>query len=189
MTDAELLKELDRRVDAGAIVPFTAKDGALVESLSFTSRPLTRETLREAWNSFRASIGFDALGWPVHFGIARWYEDHEMLLHAAAVFEHLHREVRRGYDQAREVAYYQADYLPEMLQLYSELSDDERVNQLFGQLEELYEDDHIAVSEYSDGLLAAIGTAEESRSTAEYSLLHSATRTIETSAGLEQRQR
>ena len=178
MTDAELLEELDRRVDAGAIVPFTAEDGALVEGLSFTSRPLTRETLREAWNGFIAAIGLDALGWPVHFGIARWYEDHEMLLHAAAVFEHLHREVRRGYDQAGEVAYYQADYLPEMLQLYSELSDDERVSQLFGRLDELYEDGHVAISEYSDGLLAAIRTVDERRSTDGHSLLHSATRTI-----------
>ncbi len=178
MTDAELLDELDRRVDAGTIVPFTAEDGALVEGLSFTSRPLTRETLREAWNGCLAEIGLDTLGWPVHFGIARWYEDHEMLLHAAVVFEHLHRDVRRGYDRIEEVADYQADYLPEMLKLYAELSDRERVGQLFGRLEELYEDGHIAVSEYSDGLLAAIGTAEESRSTAEYSLLHSTTRTI-----------
>ncbi|MBH0202062.1 MAG: hypothetical protein HP496_07145 [Nitrospira sp.] len=101
-----------------------------------------------------------------------------MLLHAAAVFEHLHREVRREYDRTEEVAGYQADYFPEMLKLYAEMSDRERVSQLFGRLEELYEDGHLALSEYSDGLLAAIGTVEEGSSTAEHSLLHSAKRTI-----------
>ncbi len=178
MTDVELRVDLQRQFEESGDVPFSIEEGALIAKLSFTTRSLTKETFREAWTGFLAEIGSDTLGWPVHFGIARWYEDHEMLLHAAAVFEHLHREVRRGYDQAGEVAYYQADYLPQMLQLYPELSDDERVSQLFGRLEELYEDGHITVSEYSDGLLAAIGTAEESRSTAEHSLLHSATRTI-----------
>lgn len=178
MTDVELLVDLQPQFEESGDVPFSIEEGALIAKLSFTTRSLTKETFREAWTGFLAEIGSDTLGWPVHFGIACWYEDHEMLLHAAAVFGHLHREVRRGYDQAGEVAYYQADYLPQMLQLYSELSDDERVSQLFGRLEELYEDGHITVSEYSDGLLAAIGTAEESRSTAEHSLLHSATRTI-----------
>jgi len=101
-----------------------------------------------------------------------------MLLHATAVFEHLHRDVRRGYDRIEEVASYQADYLPEMLKLYAEMSDRERVGQLFGRLEELYEDGHLALSEYSDGLLAAIGTVKEGSSTAEHSLLHSAKRTM-----------
>ncbi|TKS58927.1 MAG: hypothetical protein EWM72_02579 [Nitrospira sp.] len=95
-----------------------------------------------------------------------------------SVFEHIHRDVRRGYDQIGEVAGYQADYLPGMLQLYAELSDSERVSQLFGRLEELYEDSHISISEYTDGLLAVIGTVDEHRSTDGHSLLHSATRTI-----------
>ncbi|HWF59662.1 MAG TPA: hypothetical protein VN666_05055 [Nitrospira sp.] len=179
MIDAELLEELGRRVDAGAIVPFSAEDGALVEGLSFASRPLTRETYKDAWKSFaEEELGVEHLGWPVHFGVAVWYWGHEMLLHAAAVFEHIHRDVRRGYDRIEEVAGYQADYLPEMLKLHAEMSDREKVSQLFGRLEELYEDGHLALSEYSDGLLAAIGTTEESRITAEHSLLHSATRTI-----------
>ncbi|MFY4728394.1 hypothetical protein [Nitrospira sp. BLG_2] len=73
---------------------------------------------------------------------------------------------------------HQANYLPEMLQLYSELSDNERVSQLFGRLDELYEDGHVAISEYSAGLLAAIRTVDKRRSTDGHSLLHSATRTI-----------
>ncbi len=178
MTDVELLVDLQRQFEESGNIPFSIEEGALIEKLSFTARSLTIENFRDGWTGFLAEIGLDTLGWPVHFGIALWYEDHEMLLHAAAVFEHLHRDVRRGYDRIEEVAGYQADYLPEMLKLYAEMSDRERVGQLFGRLEELYEDGHIAVSEYSDGLLAAIGTAEESRSTAEYSLLHSATRTI-----------
>ena len=178
MTDAELLEELERQFEESGDVPFSIEEGALIAKLSFTSFSLTRETFREAWTGFLAEIGLDTLGWPVHLGIALWYEDHEMLLHATAVFEHLHRVVRRGYDRIEEVAYYQANYLPEMLKLYAEMSDRERVGQLFGRLEELYEDGHLALSEYSDGLLAAIGTAEKSRSTVEYSLLHSATRTI-----------
>ncbi|MEK6803678.1 MAG: hypothetical protein AABZ34_13595 [Nitrospirota bacterium] len=178
MTDIELLEELERRFDAAGEVSFAVEEGALVESLSFTSRLLTREAYKDAWKSFVEELGVEHLGWPVHFGVAVWYWEHEMLLHAAAVFEHIHRDVRRGYDQIGEVADYQADYLPEMLKLYAELSDRERVSQLFSRLEELYEDGHVAVSEYSDGLLAAIGIAEESRSTTEHSLLHSATRTI-----------
>nr|WP_281721430.1 hypothetical protein [Nitrosomonas nitrosa] len=178
MTDVELLVDLQRQFEESGAIPFSIEEGARIEKLSFTARSLTIENFRDAWTGFLAEIGLDMLGWPVHFGIALWYEDHEMLLHSAAVFEHLHRDVRRGYDRIEEVAGYQADYLPEMLRLYAEMSDRERVGQLFGRLEELYEDGHIAVSEYSDGLLAAIGTAEESRSTAEHSLLHSATRTI-----------
>lgn len=178
MTDSELLEELEGQFEEPGNVPFSLEEGALIAKLSFTIRSLTRETFRDAWTGFLAEIGLDTLGWPVHFGIALWYEDHEMLLHAAAVFEHLHRDVRRGYDRIEEVAGYQADYLPEMLKLYAEMSNRERVGQLFGRLEELYEDGHIAVSEYSDGLLAAIGTVKEGSSTAEHSLLHSAKRTI-----------
>ena len=178
MTDVELLVDLQRRFEESGDVSFSIEEGALIEKLSFTVRSLTIENFRDAWTGFLAEIGLDTLGWPVHFGIALWYEDHEMLLHAAAVFEHLHRDVRRGYDSTEEVAYYQADYLPEMLKLYAEMSDRQRVGQLFGRLEELYEDGHIAVSEYFDGLLTTIGTVEKSRSTAEHSLLHSATRTI-----------
>lgn len=178
MTDVELLEDLQCQFEKSGDIPFSIEEGALIAKLSFTSRPLTREIFRDAWTAFLVEIGLDTLGWPVHFGIALWYEDHEMLLHAAAVFEHLHRKVRRGYDQAGEVAYYQADYLPEMLQLYSELSDNERVSQLFGRLDELYEDGHVAISEYSDGLLAAIRTVDKRRSTDGHSLLHSATRTI-----------
>ncbi|MBX3330634.1 MAG: hypothetical protein KF722_09555 [Nitrospira sp.] len=136
MTDVELLVDLQRRSEESGDILFSIEEGALIEKLSFTARSLTVENFRGAWTGFLVEIGLDTLGWPVHFGIALWYEDHEMLLHSAAVFEHLHREVRRGYDQAGEVAYYQADYLPEMLQLYSELSDNERVSQLFGRLDE-----------------------------------------------------
>lgn len=178
MTDAELLEELERQSDESGDVLFSIEEGALIAKLSFTTRSLTKETFREAWTGFLSEIGFDTLGWPVYFGIALWYEDHEMLLHAAAVFEHLHRDVRRGYDRIEEVAGYQIHYLPEMLKLYAEMSDRERVSQLFGRLEELYEDGHLPLSKYSDGLLAAIGTVEESSSTAKYSLLHSAKRTI-----------
>ena len=178
MTESELLNELERQFEEQGTVPFSLEEGTLIAKLSFTTRSLTIETFRDAWTAFLVEIGLDTLGWPVHFGIALWYQDHEMLLHAAAVFEHLHRDVRRGYDRIEEVAGYQADYLPEMLKLYTEMSDRERVGQLFGRLEELYEDGHIAVSEYSDGLLAAIGTAEEGSSTAELSLLLSAKRTI-----------
>jgi hypothetical protein len=178
MTEIELLKELERRFDAEGEVPFSVEDGALVESLSFTSRSLTRDTYKDAWNSFVKEVGIEHLGWPVHFGIALWYWDHEKPLHAAAVFEHIHRDVRQGYNQAGEVAYYQADYLPRMLQLYAELSDSERMSQLFGRLEELYEDGHVRISEYSDGLLAIIGAVEERRGADSDSLLHIATRTI-----------
>lgn len=178
MTDIELLGELERRFDADGKVPFAVEEGALVESLSFTSRSLARDTCKDAWNSFVKEAGAEHLGWPVHFGIAVWYWDHEMPLHAAAVFEHIHRDVRQGYKLAEEVAGYQADYLPRMLQLYTELADPERAAQLFGRLEELYEDGHLAISEYSDGLLAVIGAVEGSVGADSDSLLHSATRTI-----------
>lgn len=178
MTDVELLVDLQRQFEESGNIPFSIEEGALIEKLSFTARTLTIETFRDAWTGFLAEIGLETLVWPVHFGIALWYEDREMLLHAAAVFEHLHREVRRGYDQAGTVAFYQADYLPEMLKLYAEMSDRERVGQLFGRLEELYEDGHLAFAEYSDGLLATIGTVEENSIAAEHSLLHSAKRTI-----------
>lgn len=176
MTDAEKLEELERHFEAEGEVPFSAEAGTLVASLSFASRPLKRETCKDAWTKFLEEVGDENHGWPVHFGIAVWYQDHEMQLHAAAVFEHLHRVVRRGYDQAGEVADYQANYLPWMLQLYAELPDRERVSQLFSRLEELYEDGHLAISEYWDGLLAVIGAVEGRRSAD--SLLHSATRTI-----------
>lgn len=178
MTDAELLADLQHQFEECGNIPFSIEEGALIAKLSFTSYSLTRETFREAWNGFLQEIGLEKVGWPVHFGIALWYVDHEMLLHAAAVFEHLHRDVRRGYDRTEEVAGYQADYFPAMLKLYTEMFDRERVSQLFGRLEELYEDGHLALSEYSDGLLAAIGTVEEGSSTTEHSLLHSAKRTI-----------
>lgn len=178
MADLELLEELERRFDDEEQVPFSPETGALVESLSFASRPLTEETYKDAWANFLKEVGEEHLGWPVHFGIAVWYWEHEMRLHAAAVFEHIHRDVRREYDRIGEVAGYQADYLPTMLRLYAELHHRERVSQLFGRLEELYEDGHAAFSEYTDGLLAAIGTADHDRSADRHSLLHSATRTI-----------
>jgi hypothetical protein len=109
--------------------------------------------------------------------MALWYWEHEMRLHTAAVFEHIHRNVRQGYDQIGEIAGYRAEYFPAMLRLYAELFDRERVSQLFGRLEELYEDGDVAISEYLDGLLAAIGAAEENRADG-HSLRYSATRTI-----------
>jgi hypothetical protein len=121
LTDAELLEELERQSEESGDIPFSIEEGALIKKLSFTARSLTKETFREAWTGFLSEIGFDTLGWPVHFGIALWYQDHEMLLHAAAVFEHLHRDVRRGHDRTEEVAGYQADYFPKMLKLYAEM--------------------------------------------------------------------
>ncbi|HSE57928.1 MAG TPA: hypothetical protein VLA99_04425 [Nitrospiraceae bacterium] len=178
MTDAELLEELERQSEEKGIVPFSEQEGSIVAKLSFTSRSLSREIFREAWSGFLAEIGLEALGWLVHFGVAVWYWEQEMRLHAASVFEHIHRDVRRGYDQIEEVAYYQAHYLPGMLQLYAELSDSERVKQLFGRLQELYEDGHISVSEYTDGLIVTAETTGEHGSADEHSLLRSATRTI-----------
>jgi hypothetical protein len=54
----------------------------------------------------------------------------------------------------------------------------ERVHQLFGRLEELYEDGHIGISEYADGLIADIETTGERGSADSISLLHSATKTV-----------
>lgn len=129
MTDAELLDDIERRFEDKGTVPFSPEEGNLVERLSFTSRSFTRDSFRDAWNGFVAETG-PTLGWPIHFGIAVWYWEHEMRLQAASVFEYIHRDVRREYDRAEEVADYQAEYVPGMLQLYSELSDRERVNQL-----------------------------------------------------------
>ncbi|MEX5212817.1 MAG: hypothetical protein NW703_01515 [Nitrospiraceae bacterium] len=178
MTDAELLEELQRQFEEKGILPLSEEEGALVAKLLFTSRSLSREIFREAWSGFVADIGLGALGWAVHFGVALWYWEHEMPLHAASVFEYIHRDVRQGYDWMKEIGDYQAEYLPRMLQLYAELSDSERVKQLFGRLEELYEDGHIRVSEYTDGLIVTAETTGGRGSADEHSLLHSATRTI-----------
>ena len=176
MTDAELLRELEHRVEGGVPIPFSSEEGTHIERLSFTSRPFRRETFRDAWNAFLVEIGLEALGWPVNLGVAVWYWEHEMRLHAASVFEHIHRDVRRGYDQSGEVAGYQAEYIPGMPHLYAELYDSERVHQLFGRLEELYEDGHMSISEYADGLIVDIETTGERGSADSISLLHSATK-------------
>ncbi len=62
MTDAELLEELERQSEERGAVSFSLEEGALIVKLSFTSRPLTRETFREAWTGFLAEIGLDTLG-------------------------------------------------------------------------------------------------------------------------------
>ncbi|MGZ8381477.1 MAG: hypothetical protein ACXW4C_07550, partial [Nitrospira sp.] len=86
MTDVELLVDLQRQFQESGNIPFSIEEGARIEKLSFIARSLTIENFRDAWTGFLAEIGLDTLGWPVHFGIALWFEDHEMLLHAAAVF-------------------------------------------------------------------------------------------------------
>jgi hypothetical protein len=46
MTDSELLEELERRADDKGQVPFSHELGALLEGLSFASRPLYERNIQ-----------------------------------------------------------------------------------------------------------------------------------------------
>jgi hypothetical protein len=183
MSDAELIKELDRRFEEdGEKIPFPFEYSPLIQALSFTARPIPKESHGNAWTEFLGSTRSSDPGWAVHYGIALWYWEEGMLDHAVAVFEHLHRSLRHQYTNIGEVSDYQANYLPDMILLFRELSDRERVGQLFGRLEELYQDGHLELLRYADSFLAVcdavVGTVADSKTTERDSLLSSASRTV-----------
>jgi len=156
MTDLDLLKEVDSRFCEDGAVPFPPDYSPLIEALSFTASTIESGRLRQAWTNFLDATGCVDFIMPIHLGFAIWYWGQGMLQHAASVFEHLHRSVRRGNDQPGEIDTQQSDYLPDMIGLYEEIGDRARVMELFGRVEELHEDGYVNIEAYSDALIAAL---------------------------------
>jgi hypothetical protein len=177
-----LLHELDRQFGEHGTTPFPDESNPSVDALSFGLKDIPDGKERDAWSRFLSSIECDDLGWPVHLGIAQRYREQGKLAHAAAVFERLHRHVRQEYDHIVEMSDYQAAYLPEMLQVCAERGDLERVRQIFGRVEELYEDGHLNLETYSDSLIEILPAKEteigETAFSDRDSMLGSARRTI-----------
>ena len=98
-TDRELLNLIGKGFDLICEIPFGDDYDHLIERLSFTRSPLEPDDagkLKTAWTMFlkKADTAFDEL--TLSEGVAGWYEEHEMYVHATTVYEYLYTLVRRG---------------------------------------------------------------------------------------------
>lgn len=142
--DKQLLKLLERCCQDGGDIPFPPEFGPIFEKLSFTAKLLTQDQRRTAWSDFETEHGV-AFGWVEKQGIALWYRDHDVLDHAAAVYEDLHREARTNSEIDRS-------YLLEAMEVYVQLGEYERVRELLVHVKEAYEAKEVDSEFYKAGL-------------------------------------
>lgn len=107
-----------------------SKCDPLMERLSFTSRSLLPDSRPREWSEFLNEQGvyIDTLG---TWAIARWYQDRGQLDHAAAVYEEL--DVAAHEDNSG-LGY---DYLLDMMDVYGDLGEYDRVRDLFADVRRL----------------------------------------------------
>ena len=122
-----LLKLLDADLSENSL---PSECDPLMERLSFTSRSLSPESRRREWSEFLKEQGvyIATLG---TWAIARWYQDRGQLDHAAAVYEGLDGE---AHEDNSGLGY---DYLLDMMDVYGDLGEYDRVRDLFADVRRL----------------------------------------------------
>lgn len=122
-----LLKRLDTDLSENSLPSVCVP---LMERLSFTSRSLPTESRRREWNEFLKERGvyIAPLG---TWAIARWYQDRGQFDHAAAVYEGLDVE---AHEDDCGLGY---DYLVDMMNVYGDLDEYDRVRDLFADVRRL----------------------------------------------------
>jgi hypothetical protein len=122
-----LLKLLDADLSENSL---PSECDPLMERLSFTSRSLPPESRRREWSGFLKEQGvyIATLG---TWAIARWYQDRGQLDHAAAVYEGLDGE---AHEDNSGLGY---DYLLDMMDVYGDLGEYDRVRDLFADVRRL----------------------------------------------------
>ena len=144
--DKQLLGLLERccQDGGGFDLPFPRKFDSIFEKLSFTAKSFTPDQRRTAWSDFETEHGV-AFEWEEKQGIALWYRDHDVLDHAAAVYEDLHREARANSEIDKS-------YLLEAMEVHTQLGEYERVRELFVHVKEAYEEKEVDNEFYKAGL-------------------------------------
>ena len=142
--DSQLLRLLERCCQDGFELPFPPEFDPIFEKLSFTAESLTPDQRRTAWSDFETEHDV-AFGWAEKQGIALWYRNHDVLDHAAAVYEDLHREARTNSEIDKS-------YLLEAMGVYTQLGEYERVRELFVYVKEAYEEKEVDNEFYKTGL-------------------------------------
>ncbi|WP_139077472.1 hypothetical protein [Candidatus Nitrospira nitrificans] len=142
--DKQLLKLLERCCQDGGDIPFPSEFDPIFEKLSFTAKSLTPDQRRTAWSEFETEHDV-TFGWAEKQGIALWYRDHDVLDHAAAVYEDLHRD-------ARTTSEVDKSYLLETMGVYAQLGEYERVRELLVHVKEAYEAKEVDREFYEAGL-------------------------------------
>ena len=117
-------------------IPFPPIFDSVFERLSFTKRSLSSDDRRTAWSDFVRQNQAGS-GWLETEGIALWYRDRDMLHHAASVYEDLHL-------QAHTNGEVQKDYLLEMMDVYSQLGEYERVRDLFVNVKDACQEEYVS---------------------------------------------
>ena len=144
--DKQLLRLLERccQDGGGFDLPFPRKFDSIFEKLSFTAKSFTPDQRRTAWSDFETEHGV-AFEWEEKQGIALWYRDHDVLDHAAAVYEDLHREARANSEIDKS-------YLLEAMEVHTQLGEYKRVRELFVHVKEAYEEKEVDNEFYKAGL-------------------------------------
>lgn len=127
-----LLKRLEADLDESSL---PSECDPLMERLSFTLRSLPPESRRREWTEFLKEQGvyIDLLG---TWAIARWYQDRGQLDHAASVYEGLDVESHEDSSEDNSgLGYY---YLLDMMDVYADLGEYDRVRDLFGEVRRLF---------------------------------------------------
>ena len=123
-----LLKLLDADLSENSL---PSECDPLMERLTFTSRSLSPESRRREWSEFLKEQGvyIATLG---TWAIARWYQDRGQLDHAAAVYEELDLE---AHEDNSGLSY---DYVLDMMDVYGDLGEYDRVRDLFADVRRLF---------------------------------------------------
>lgn len=156
--DRKLLEAIDELFhEVFCETPFGLDYDRFMRELSFTVSPLdTADSSRQkkAWTRFVDEVGV-AVAWPVNWGIAQWYAEHEMIGHAVAVYEHLYSKVRRGEIGRGEFRDDLGVILSQLMRLCVDAGLIFRARHLCEIIEDLYEDRAIGFDEYSESALCA----------------------------------
>ena len=124
VTDREILGCIDCLFhEVYRTTPFEEDYDQLIGALSFSTQIVRAADRRLAWSDFLQSnnLYFD---YPVTEAVALWFRDRNMLNHACSVYEDLHREARTNPAVGK-------GYLLDMMEVYAQLGEFERVRDLF----------------------------------------------------------
>ncbi len=131
--DDQILKVLKHFLEGLGEEDLPPECDILMERLSFTSISVLPARRLRAWTDFikEKNVWVDTLG---ALAIARWYEDHGQLNHAASVYEALDVAAYGGEEG------FGHDYLLDMLRVYCSLGEYPRARDLFADLRRLAND-------------------------------------------------
>jgi len=158
ISDATIIMLIEKLWEYDPVAPLSVNSfGTQIESLmkrlSFTGQKFHESDgaeLKRAWTSFLNESN-SSLGWPVNIGMAEWYEDTGMVLHAIALYEHLYTEVRgRRHDEHKDEW---GNWLLTLLQLCRQQGLHSRARHLCEVMEDYHDDGVVSAELYADVIL------------------------------------